>query len=107
MIYLNIYDDKTCHNKINNIFTNFFNKTNAQTWSTEVNKYLYFGREVVENKSMAMIRLGDSLPFFIPEDWMCKEPTLPKYARKANDETTNVDKGGFVVVAIDLSASSR
>ena len=36
---------------------------------------------------------------------MCKEPTLPKYARKANDETTNVDKGGFVVVAIDLSAS--
>ena len=36
---------------------------------------------------------------------MCKEPTLPKFARKANDEATNVDKGGFVVVAIDLSAS--
>jgi hypothetical protein len=28
MIYLNIYDDKTCHSKINNIFTIFSNKTN-------------------------------------------------------------------------------
>jgi hypothetical protein len=29
MIYLNIYDDKTCHSKVNNIFT-IFNKTNGQ-----------------------------------------------------------------------------
>ena len=28
-------------------FLNFLNKTNGQTWSANVNKYLYFGTEVV------------------------------------------------------------
>jgi hypothetical protein len=49
MIYLNIYYDKTCHSKVNNTFTIFSNKTNGQTWSTELNKCKYFGMEGVVN----------------------------------------------------------
>ena len=33
--------------KINNIFTNFLIKTNDQTRSVKINKYLYFGTEIV------------------------------------------------------------
>jgi hypothetical protein len=41
MTYLNIYDDKTCHNKINNIFINFLNKNVIP----KVNKCLQLVRE--------------------------------------------------------------
>ena len=59
MIYFKyIYNDKTCHDKINNIFTNFLNKTNDQTWIAEVDKCLYFGMEGVLVNGRAHARGG-------------------------------------------------
>jgi hypothetical protein len=47
MIFLNIDDDKTCHNKKYIILINFLNKTNGETHSAKVNKCLYLGTEGV------------------------------------------------------------
>jgi hypothetical protein len=48
MIYLKyIDDDKTCHNKINNILINFLKKMNDQIRSAKVNKCLHLGTEGV------------------------------------------------------------
>jgi hypothetical protein len=53
MIYLKYMWWKTCPNKINNIFTNFLNKTSSQTWATEVNNSLHFGTEGVVDATLS------------------------------------------------------